>query len=260
MPVTKPTLYLVLRGHLRSALTTPELRNFVLRLMKHYDVVLHVFTWNTVEASASYRRLDVVPLCPYPDAIERYFPCAAFVHVDDEWGFHAVYSNDADSDKKVGLSKMPVNAYRQYMYTLWKSTATLPDTQVPCVNMRIDFFSGCAICKQCVDAERIVHAIVRASKTDLSATTVMMTNKVACDNVMIGTCHNFKEWFAVMFRNYDTLIQNSFINQEMILLEEIKRRSTLTFITTRCMIDGKKKNRSHPYELVQNVMRKLKFA
>ena len=222
----RPRINIILRGHLRDALKSNGMIHFLKEMQKHVNISVFVYTWDTIDSSASWRKINNKkysedPLLKLKKYITKY-----------KFDSEETYFKNAPSypeHSKISNSKMPTKGWRQYLYALKESAELVEPDTIRTLSMRVDFFDGCFACKNI--APNIKKLVSRIVNTSISSKVVLLGHDIGCDNMILGTATNVRWLCATMFADFDYIRNGVFdrtIHQEFILRDFLKKHDLLS--------------------------------
>lgn len=135
------TLVVLLRGHERSSLSSPILKQFIQKLESSFGsehVKIHVHTWKRTEAEKSWRKNLTQSKYTNFQTIRDYFRCVEHITIQDE---NNIRLNGSTTGK---IGAMPVLAWKRMWYGQYQGLQKISRMHSPHVivlNMRIDYFT-----------------------------------------------------------------------------------------------------------------------
>jgi len=225
-------MILVLRGHVRDAFKNFLIKNFVEDLVRKYpDLKIYIHTWNKIQSSRSYRKMEDINTPVTRGMISNYFGkkvMANVKHVMIEDADEVVYYGDiegnipATSTPKIAWKNMWAGKYSILKYVYDNES----DKDETTINMRVDYFLN-----PLVENKRSVLEFIKDS---INTNEIKFTDKTiispmhhGCDNVYCGPLNriylisqkfhfkldevieknenhfkNVHEWLVILERNY----------------------------------------------------------
>lgn len=231
-------LIVILRGHIRDSLTNQKLFNFLKLLDSRYNLLVHLHTWDVSQSSQSWRKLNSQEYCVTDFMIQKYFDPLNFTfYIESDNTFHENF-NAYSGTVNIGKTTMPMKAYYQYIYNLFKSFASFENIfngresdiklkDCMCISMRVDFFANCNVCNFNTYEdlfEKISRDIERKIKASHENHVTFLSESVGCDNYIQSTYHVLFKSFKNLFEQYASIIgENKDVrHQELILKKEMK--------------------------------------
>lgn len=230
-------LIIILRGHIRDALTNKTLFEFLKLLDAEYDVRVHLHTWDISQSSSSWRNIKHQSWCVPDFMIYEYFDTLKFsMHIDEEEAFQK--TNPYSNDTYIGKTKMSMRAYYQYVYNLFQSLTSFDEREFGaelndciCISMRVDYFANCSICypKNDVKFFHKVKADIHQHMDSQKQGITLLSIKVGCDNYIRGKYSVLKKMFRHLYDEYNAIMQRhqKNVHQEVILKHEFAEISKI---------------------------------
>ena len=182
-------MILVLRGHIRSSFNTPTLKMFVYTIQHYFpDLKIYLHTWNKVQSSLSYRKMDDINDEVTEDKIVNYFGSKIsqkikHIIIDDD----TIIYNELIGKKEGQICRAgPLLPWKfmwygkhkilKYLYT---QTSVNKDECV--INTRYDYFSN--------PFHKNKNSVIEFIKSSNNVTEIrfqVSSETFGCDNVYCG--------------------------------------------------------------------------
>ncbi len=141
----KPTIILLLRGHIRDSFKDNKLFNFVSELQNIYNVKLYIHTWNVYSTNLSWRKVNennnnvtVIDIETYFAGLNSIIQC---IVVDDDSNIVLL----GDITGNIYSTQLPKLAWKRMWYGIHKIIEIIKDNEDPetiIVNTRFDLFNN----------------------------------------------------------------------------------------------------------------------
>jgi len=201
----KPSLKLVIRGHVRNSFESDDLRDFVHELASYFDVDVYVHTWNVRQNSVSWRPIEADATPVTEDTIRSYFAGfdvkKIFVESDDDAKLHG------NLEGKLARTKTFAIGWKRYVYGQWKIMDYMRehcDEDDVVVNTRFDLFSNLFVFPR----EEILYFVRNGYDTTKN---IFLRDGLYCgvDNIILGTVKTMHSLVNYIHRHLDSFLEQN---------------------------------------------------
>ncbi|AGE55528.1 hypothetical protein ATCVMN08101_092R [Acanthocystis turfacea Chlorella virus MN0810.1] len=205
---SKPSLKVVLRGHVRDSFSTNKLYDFLRRLTQMYDTEFYIHTWDVKQVSMSWRSMKDDPTPVTERRIHMYFRDLAkhikiiFIENDTEVRLRG------SAEGMLASTRTPKLGWKRYVYGQFRVLEHLylvtPNENEFLLNTRFDLFSNSYV----FPMEEIVHFVSKSrARADLREN-VFMREGMYCgvDNVIAGTVKSNYELLELLHDAIDNIV------------------------------------------------------
>jgi len=205
--VVKPSLKIVIRGHVRDSFSTDLLYDFLRRLTDIYDTKFYIHTWKVKQTSVSWRPIEDDTTAITMGSVESYFrELAANIRV-------LIIEDDSDAqlcgstEGKLASTRTPKLGWKRYIYGQFRILRHLrmisnDDTEF-LLNTRFDLFSNSYV----FPIDEIVQFVARTRGGKIDKN-VFMREGVYCgvDNIIAGTIRSNYELMKKIHEDLDDIV------------------------------------------------------
>ena len=205
--VVKPSLKIVIRGHVRDSFSTDLLYDFLRRLTDIYDTKFYIHTWKVKQTSVSWRPIEDDATVITMDTVESYFrELAANIKVliiEDESDARLCGSTEG----KLASTRTPKLGWKRYIYGQFRILRHLRmisnDDAEFLLNTRFDLFSNSYV----FPIDEIVRFVARTRGGKIDKN-VFMREGVYCgvDNIIAGTIRSNYELMKKIHEDLDDIV------------------------------------------------------
>jgi len=232
-------LNLILRGHIRSSFEDERLRFLVGDIFNRFDVRMYVQTWNILQNSLSWRRLEEVSkrVCKgFVDGYMRPHLAKKILVMDDSEIVHP-----GSIEGTIGRTKCPVlgwkNMYRG-MLEAAEAVVANEDHDHPTLQMRIDILSNpfSPEKKEILDFIERDYEVAKRDREE-RIRFLRMRCFLGVDNIYMARSSDMHRFISYMYYNMDRILEIhcGSKNQEHIAFHE--RRSFFNFMPTADLVN-----------------------
>jgi hypothetical protein len=212
-------MILILRGHIRDAFNTPDLKFLIQDLYQldpHLEIYIH--TWSIFSNNLSWREVDVNAQQVTATTIYTYLnelsSLVKHIIIDDDSTIQLV----GNLSGMVCSSKMPVLGWKNYWYGKYKIIEHLHNTRSNqlVINTRFDVLDN----SNSLDRMDILHFIEENQHSTLTSNTFISdVNCLGIDNLYLGTIDTMYRLAYHFFYHLDDIQQNyqDISNQEKLV-------------------------------------------
>jgi len=214
-------MIILLRGHIRQSFNDSKLYNLIKKICMNYkDVQIFIHTWDIIQTSISWRKLNNINIVVTETMIKNYFRGLT----------NYIKNITIDNDKKIqlignkfgviSLTQCPLIGWKNMWYGKKSAIDSMMgvDLSEPIINMRFDIFSNSNSF-----TENFILNFIESNKNNHFERNVLpfYTEQFGIDNIYIG---NFNTMFNLIYNfhyNMDAILsKNTVTNQEFLVFRE----------------------------------------
>lgn len=204
-------LNFLLRGHIRNSFNDKRLLNMIEGLSSNYELSVYIHTWNIVQSSLSWKRIDEIKLSVDEDFVRSYFKNinnvikVVFIEDDTKIKLHG------NVEGFIGRTACPVRAWKNMYYgkfQLVNYVASATQAKEVAVQARLDVMSNqFSMCQK--EIEKFIHTnsfdISRGGDEERMRF-LRMHPFLGIDNIYMATVEDMQSFINYMYFDMDRIL------------------------------------------------------